>query len=184
MAGHANVMRTRARPRASTRGSGPAVKSPRVAGLSRLTRPTRWQGGGRQFESASGLCKVPANRRFIFRQNLHDYQRAVRMEPVVEPSGPERSSEPRETVGLAPLNRRDGAKKAPARANDGCSAAAPRSGEPRRCASRAREQVDADAEVRTLLDVAVAEHPSEGALAWHEHRRAQPVGFGLLAMAT
>ena len=70
---------------------------------------------GRRFESVRGLCKVPANRRFFFRQNLYDYQRAVGMEPFMEPSGPERSSEPRETVGLAPLNRRIGAKKAPAR---------------------------------------------------------------------
>ena len=63
---------------------------------------------------SESYAKSPQIGRFFFRQNLHDYQRAVGMQPFMEPPGLERSSEPRETVGLAPLNRRVGAKKAPA----------------------------------------------------------------------
>ena len=43
------------------------------------------------------------------------------------------------------------------------------------------EQLEADAEVsRAVFEVAVLKHPLEGALSRHEHRRAEPVGFGLL----
>ena len=53
---------------------------------------------GLRFESGRGLCKSAACRRFSFRLDLHDRQRAVAMEPFVEPSGGKTR-----TTGLSPL---------------------------------------------------------------------------------
>ena len=44
---------------------------------------------GRRFESVRGLYQSAANRRFLFREDLHDLQRAVGMEPFMEPPGSE-----------------------------------------------------------------------------------------------
>jgi hypothetical protein len=57
---------------------------------------------GRRFESARGLCKGPANRRFLFHEYLHDLQRAVGMEPFMEPSGSERALEESEKSTHSP----------------------------------------------------------------------------------
>jgi hypothetical protein len=51
------------------------------------SKTTSMVGGGRRFESVRGLCKIPAKRGFFFRVGLQDPQRAVGMEPFMEPSG-------------------------------------------------------------------------------------------------
>ena len=55
---------------------------------------------GRRFESVRGLCKSPAKRYLFFRVRLHNRQRAVGMEPFVEPSGREAPAESRESARL------------------------------------------------------------------------------------
>jgi hypothetical protein len=48
---------------------------------------------GRRFESVRRLCKSAANRRFLFRGNLHDLQRAMGMDPFMDPSDREHALE-------------------------------------------------------------------------------------------
>jgi hypothetical protein len=86
-----------------------------ATGCHRLPENIHGKEGVDGSSPSEGSAKAPEIGAFSFAPNLHDYQRAAGMKPYMEPSGPRRSSEPRETVGLAALNRRVIAKNAPAR---------------------------------------------------------------------
>ena len=47
---------------------------------------------GRRFESVRGLCKSAARRRFLVQNDLVGVERAVGMEPWMEPSGSRRTA--------------------------------------------------------------------------------------------
>jgi hypothetical protein len=53
----------------------------------RLPKAAHGKGGGRRFESARGLCKSAARRRFSVQLDLLQGERAMGMEPFMELSG-------------------------------------------------------------------------------------------------
>ena len=59
-------------------------KNPPAAGVQRR-RPTPWNGGGLRFESGRGLCKSAAGRLFFVQIDLLLVERAIGMEPWMEP---------------------------------------------------------------------------------------------------
>src|SRR5204863_6777246 len=75
---------TTTRATSTRRGSRRYPATASATSLTEFSNPT-----GRRFESVRGLCKSPAGCNFSFRLYLHDSQRAVDMEPSMEPSGRE-----------------------------------------------------------------------------------------------
>jgi hypothetical protein len=74
----------------------------RCRGLRPVAAEAPWVRRGRRFESVRGLCKSAACRRFFVRIDLLPGERAVGMEPFMEPSGRKRPLRERDRRSFYP----------------------------------------------------------------------------------